>query len=401
MPSPADLLVQLAAIANGAIAIAIGWHVVLLAAVGALIAGWRPTRVHARQLIALLFVSVATVGFAYGSYFNAIVFSGVAIGAFALVNRGLAGRVGAPAWQRWAGCALVGYGWIYPHFLAEPATTYLFAAPVGLLPCPTLSIAIGCALAAGLAAGAWGLVLALAGMFYGAFGVMRLGVELDVGLLAGATLLALAHVAHGRPPLRRVTVMGLVLLASPAAHARRVPIAQDLPMQCARFVPVDPDDDSPKAWNGALSFAACTQDTTLAPIATVDDVGPAVDRLARRLSPTASMYLIALELGPDYLRIRAAYHLGLAQLAMIVRARRSVVTTDPAVRAALEDALVPYLQASWLVFATLDEAARADPAIEVTELDPALIVRARQLRHELDAYAVPGLLERRARHLAR
>ncbi len=213
MPSSADLLAQLAVIANGAIAIAIAWHVVLLGTLGAVIAGWRPLRAHARQLVSFLFVSVAVVGAIHASYFNALAFAALAIAGFALSNRGLAGRVAAPRWQWWAGGAIIAYGWVYPHFLAEPAATYLFAAPVGLLPCPTLAVAIGFALVAGLAIGPWGLVLALAGLAFGGFGVMRLGVDLDIGLVAAGALLALAHVAHDRPALRRATMIGLATAA--------------------------------------------------------------------------------------------------------------------------------------------------------------------------------------------
>ena len=36
----------------------------------------------------------------------------------------------------------------------------------------------------------WAAVLVLAGMFYGAFGVFRLGVQLDWALLLGSALLA-------------------------------------------------------------------------------------------------------------------------------------------------------------------------------------------------------------------
>jgi hypothetical protein len=38
----------------------------------------------------------------------------------------------------------------------------------------------------GLGSRAWALLLAGAGLFYGVFGVARLGVTLDVGLIVGA-----------------------------------------------------------------------------------------------------------------------------------------------------------------------------------------------------------------------
>jgi hypothetical protein len=39
---------------------------------------------------------------------------------------------------------LMVFGWTYPHFLERnPWTAYLYAAPMGLLPCPTLATVIG------------------------------------------------------------------------------------------------------------------------------------------------------------------------------------------------------------------------------------------------------------------
>lgn len=90
---------------------------------------------------------------------------------------------------------MIGFGWIYPHFLdnATPME-YLYAAPTGLIPCPTLSIVIGFTLIlGGLRLRPWCLVLTIMGLFYGVFGAGRLGVKIDGVLLLGA--LATAYVA--------------------------------------------------------------------------------------------------------------------------------------------------------------------------------------------------------------
>jgi hypothetical protein len=91
----------------------------------------------------------------------------------------------------WPGAALVAFGWTYPHFLpGHHWTVYTYAAPFGLLPCPTLAAVIGLTLVVGmLRSKAWSLTLAAAGFAYGAMGVFSLNVTLDYGLLAGATLL--------------------------------------------------------------------------------------------------------------------------------------------------------------------------------------------------------------------
>jgi hypothetical protein len=86
---------------------------------------------------------------------------------------------------------MISFGWVYPHFLESGNWfNYLYAAPTGLIPCPTLSITIGFALLAnGLSSRVWSLFLAIIGLFYGLFGIFRLEVHLDVGLLVGALLL--------------------------------------------------------------------------------------------------------------------------------------------------------------------------------------------------------------------
>lgn len=99
-------------------------------------------------------------------------------------------HAGAP-WTAVAGAALFAFAWTYPHFLEGRAwTAYLYAAPVGLVPCPTLALLASLVLLGdGIDRRVAGVVAGLAA-FYGAFGVLRLGVRLDLGLLAGAAAVA-------------------------------------------------------------------------------------------------------------------------------------------------------------------------------------------------------------------
>ena len=92
-----------------------------------------------------------------------------------------------------AGMVMILFGWVYPHFLEGGAWfDYLYAAPTGLIPCPTISLTIGFALLAnGFSSRAWSLTLAFLGLFYAFFGALRLGVNLDFVLLGGALLLLL------------------------------------------------------------------------------------------------------------------------------------------------------------------------------------------------------------------
>jgi hypothetical protein len=192
MPSPDQILAGLTAIARANPAVAIAWHVVIAIALVALARGWRPPQRLARVLIALPLASVSAFAFSSGNPFNGAVLAAGAVALIALAvtdDDRAATRGSAVAW--WIGVAMIAFGWVYPHFLAGSPVAYLYAAPVGLVPCPTLAIAIGFALL-GAAPGrrAWTVTLAALGLFYGIFGALRLGVQLDLVLVAGAIALA-------------------------------------------------------------------------------------------------------------------------------------------------------------------------------------------------------------------
>jgi hypothetical protein len=192
MPSSASILDGLRAIANAAVAIAVAWHAVVLAACVALGLGWRPSQRTAGALLAAPVASVSVAAFAYGNAFN-----GGAFAALAIAMVGLAARFDPGPVQRaetapaTAGIVLIAFAWLYPHFLeGRSPAVYVAAAPTGLIPCPTLSLIIGFTLlAGGFRSRGWSLLLAAAGLFYGLFGAFRLGVRLDIALVAGALCL--------------------------------------------------------------------------------------------------------------------------------------------------------------------------------------------------------------------
>ena len=77
-------------------------------------------------------------------------FNGAVFVALALLLIGVATRLSrqpvtvASSRVLLPGALLIAFGWTYPHFLAtEHWAAYTYAAPFGLLPCPTLSAAIG------------------------------------------------------------------------------------------------------------------------------------------------------------------------------------------------------------------------------------------------------------------
>lgn len=182
--------------ATGAAEVSIGWHIALAATVAALLVGFRPQRRLAAAALSLPLASVAIVAIAGGNPFNGAVFSVLAAALAALALRAPLGTATLRSdWSAVLGCVLIVFGAVYPHFLEDASWfTYLYAAPLGVIPCPTLSVVIGAALVAGgFGLGAWRVALAAAGCFYAVFGALRLGVFIDAFLLCGAAGLLIQY----------------------------------------------------------------------------------------------------------------------------------------------------------------------------------------------------------------
>jgi hypothetical protein len=191
VPDPSAILQSMAATVRAMTPIAIGWHVLLGFIIIRLVLGWRPAKKFGAGLAALPLLSVSALAWRDGNPFNGAVFAVFAAGLILLGLRRPAGPVERPPlWAAVAGALLVGFGWAYPHFLDGPWFRYLYAAPAGLIPCPTLSLAIGFTLLAkGFSSRAYAWGLGGLGLFYGVFGTLRLGVTIDVVLAAGAAAL--------------------------------------------------------------------------------------------------------------------------------------------------------------------------------------------------------------------
>jgi hypothetical protein len=192
MPSVDEILQGLSSVANRGLPLALAWHVALGAALTALACGWRPSDRRARLILSTPFASVAASSFAFDQPFNGIVFTAAAVGLTLLAWSGAAEpRPRGGTWTLAAGVGSIAFGWLYPHFLADPpAWARLLGAPVGILPCPTLAVVIGFALLGpGWSARAWSGALAVLGGVYGLFGLLVLQVRLDIGLLLAAAAL--------------------------------------------------------------------------------------------------------------------------------------------------------------------------------------------------------------------
>jgi hypothetical protein len=192
MPTPEEILYGLTLAANKFIWVSTAWHIATLAIIILLVSGKKFNTKQIASGMSVFLLSVGIIAVLVSNPFNAIMFALAALlfGFITLKFKPV------PVGLKWdfisvAGLLLFAFGFVYPHFLESRIfISYLYASPLGLIPCPTLSAFIGLTLMLhGFGSKKWMLSAALIGLFYGIFGVLRLKVFLDVGLIAGAGLL--------------------------------------------------------------------------------------------------------------------------------------------------------------------------------------------------------------------
>lgn len=184
----------LAVIAREWRAVAIAWHAAAALLMAVLVLGGGTKRLVAEALTVPVF-SVAALAWWSGNPFNGAVFSVTGVVLLVLAARVPDSPVAfASRWQIAAGVSLCAFGWVYPHFLEGPWWHYLYQAPLGLIPCPTLTFIVGISLITqSFQSSGWAFAVAWISALYGVTGVFVLGVGIDWVLVAGAALLA----AHG------------------------------------------------------------------------------------------------------------------------------------------------------------------------------------------------------------
>jgi len=195
LPVTSDaILAAAAAIATEWRWLAIVWHALLaLALVAILSCRVRDGRAIA-MTAALPFTTVAALAWWSGNPFNGTVFTVISITLVTIAARLPASPIPTGARSAvWAGACCCALAWSYPHFLSGTWTQYLYAAPFGLLPCPTLAFCVGVSLILqSFGSARWTIVVVTAALTYGVIGVFALGVALDWALIAGAVMLAWA-----------------------------------------------------------------------------------------------------------------------------------------------------------------------------------------------------------------
>jgi hypothetical protein len=184
MPSSSEILSQLSLLAQSYLWLAILWHLAVFAVLAR--KGWRPKQRHAAQILLLPLTSVSILALLHGNPFNGLVFL-VLTFILGMISLRLANRPVSlnRKWSFPVGISAIFYALLYPHFLGESSPwLYLIAAPVGIVPCPSLSMVLGFTLLFnGFHSRLWQTVCVAAGVFYAIFGLFILGVWIDIGLL--------------------------------------------------------------------------------------------------------------------------------------------------------------------------------------------------------------------------
>jgi hypothetical protein len=208
MPSSTAILAGLTTIANEWWTVAAFWHAYVALLLVAIAARLDCSVRLLGGLLVLPLLSVSALAWASGNPFNGVIFAGLSYTLASIVYRSPPRTIriasGPPLLL---GVVFVAFGWIYPHFVETSHWSgYLIAAPLGLLPCPTLSAIIGLTLiVSGLESVAWSVTLAGAAVLYSAIGVIRLAVVTDIVMFAGAATLTAVVLLRGakNPALMR------------------------------------------------------------------------------------------------------------------------------------------------------------------------------------------------------
>jgi hypothetical protein len=177
----------------------------------------------------------------------------------------------------------------------------------------------------------------------------------------------------------------VAMVCAPPAEAA----PPDVKTRCAKFteVPADTRDDT-LAWNQALSLAGCLQDNAIAQVTDEDELADLVETMFDRLEPALRIYAMALQEGPEAVRVRAAYQIGMLFVTAVTRARSSIrvtpgpgaITRSLALHAKLEPLLAQPIRVARAVFEAIDDEATRAPALESDPVTGGMIRAARAMR---------------------
>jgi hypothetical protein len=203
MPKTQEIIDNLQSVVSNYSAVAIFWHIAVYLLLGFLIVNWNPSNKLLGILICLPIVSVAILAWMAGNPFNGILFSIAAILIFIFGLKTSIEPISVSSFPFYLiGIFMILFGLVYPHFLeTNSIVKYVYASPFGLAPCPTISVLIGFVLLYnGFGSNAISITFIVFGLFYGIFGIFKLRVYLDVGLLFGTLVLLIKYLLSlGKP----------------------------------------------------------------------------------------------------------------------------------------------------------------------------------------------------------
>jgi len=203
MPKTQDILQSLSSIANNYSLYAIFWHITFYLMLILLFLKWNPSNKTLGMILCLPLLSVAFFAWLSGNPFNGLLFSVISILILIFGLKGSNDQIEVSQFPfLLSGIIMIIFGLIYPHFLNTSSVfQYFYSSPVGLIPCPTLSILIGIVLIySGLSSAPITLTFIIFGLFYSLFGVFKLGVYLDLILLFGTLSLLARYILSMRIP---------------------------------------------------------------------------------------------------------------------------------------------------------------------------------------------------------
>jgi hypothetical protein len=193
-----DIIDGLQKIVNDYSIFAIIWHVVFYLLLAAFIFLWQPSNKSLAFIISLPLLSVAVFAWLSGNPFNGISFTTmtILIIIFGLKTTDQTISVSQVPFMV-IGILMIVFGLVYPHFInTNSFLKYLYASPLGLIPCPTLSFLIGFLLLYnGFGSQSITLTFIIFGLFYGIFGVLKLAVYIDLVLVFGTVALLVKYIS--------------------------------------------------------------------------------------------------------------------------------------------------------------------------------------------------------------
>ena len=198
------------------------------------------------------------------------------------------------------------------------------------------------------------------------------------------------HEASRAVLLVSVLFGGVAVADSAEPSTNRENRSQGIPARCQIYTQIPADArESGMAWNQLLSFAACVEDTS-AVVGTSDDIEQLVENMAHALAPSLALYLQAIQKEPAPVQIRAAYHVGMAYLGLVTRARASITAphdlkNEKAMaeyrdkHAKLEKLLAPALKACRMTFVVIVAAVKQDPSIATDPMTRDIVLKAAEM----------------------